>query len=383
MRGKRTKVAKGIYRDAYGYSVVFRSGGKPIEKRYPLDTPIETLTRIRERERSRAPRLVQPGSFVRDAVRFLAGRRALASFKSDRAHLRPWIHRFVTRSRFAITPELVREALADWQLAGYRPREIRHRWRILSQFFDSFDDEDTPNPCRKVKPPKIQKTRPRSVSAELIREVAVNLRIQESDGIGRLRDAKTRARFLVLATTGQRPAQLRRAVPADVDLDRRVWFVDPAKGDNGAVIYLNEDMLAAWQLFVAARAWGHFDGRSFVKTLQRNGWPKGIRPYNLRHTVGLTLSELGVDLGDIQAHMGHASPATTRQFYVPGVPARLMLASQKLDGRMAVAAGALPRSGSMNGIEQDAKDRKKTRDPRPTPIRADIAHRAGKHSRSA
>jgi hypothetical protein len=70
-----------------------------------------------------------------------------------------------------------------------------------------------------------------------------------------------------------------------------------------------------------------------VKTLRRNGWPKGIRPYTLRHTVGLSLSELGVDLGDIQAHMGHASPTTTR-IYVPAVLQRLREASQKLDGRL-------------------------------------------------
>jgi hypothetical protein len=62
---------------------------------------------------------------------------------------------------------------------------------------------------------------------------------------------------------------------------------------------------------------------------QRHGWPKAIRPYNLRHTVGLTLSERGVDLGDISAHMGHSSMDVTRQFYVPALLSRLRAASAR------------------------------------------------------
>jgi integrase len=47
---------------------------------------------------------------------------------------------------------------------------------------------------------------------------------------GKLTDAKTRARFMVLTATGMRPAQLRRAVRTDVDLRRRLWKVRSAKG---------------------------------------------------------------------------------------------------------------------------------------------------------
>lgn len=346
-KGRRVRVATGVYRDQSGHDVVWHDGGRPRSARFPLDAPLENLKAFRARQQHQArERHPQLGSFVRDAVRFLTPRKGLASFKSDRAHLRVWVHRFRLESRFTITRARVQAAIGEWQLAGYSPRELRHRWRILSQFFATIDP-DGPNPCRGVKLPRVPKRRPRSVAASLVREVALNLRKQEMDGIGRLRDAKTRARFLVLATTGQRPAQMKRATVTDVDLERRIWFVEPAKGDAGTVVYLNDDMLAAWQLFIAAHAWGPYDGRSFARTLQRNGWPKDVRPYNLRHTVGLTLSELGVDLGDIQAHMGHSSPATTR-IYVPGVLSRLKDASAKLDGRLSTAALAVPRNGGTN-----------------------------------
>lgn len=349
----RQTIARGVYRDPYGYEIRWRERGASRAKRFPLDTPLETLKAYRQtKQRIAVGKKPPAGSFVRDATRFLSRRKALTSFKSDRAHLRPWIHRFSRLSRFAISRDHVRAAIGEWHAQGYSPRELRHRLRILHQCLTSLDPDD-PNPCVGVKLPTIPKARPRSVSDALVRDVALNLR--KSEIAGRLRDGKTRARYLVLATTGQRPAQLRRATPAAVDLERRIWFVDPAKGDNGAIVYLNDDMLAAWQLFVQTQAWGQYDGRSFVKTLRRNGWPAGIRPYNLRHTVGLALSELGVDLGDIQAHLGHTSPVTTR-IYAPGILSRLRDASEKLSGRL----GSLPQLATTTPQKQKAKAGAKT-----------------------
>jgi integrase len=37
----------------------------------------------------------------------------------------------------------------------------------------------------------------------------------------------------------------------------------------------------------------------------------GFTPHRLRHTLGCELAAAGVDIGDIQAILGHASPATT------------------------------------------------------------------------
>jgi integrase len=304
------------------------------EKRFPPDTPIDTLKTWRRRQAEQADQLhpkAAASSFARDVVRFLRNRRSITSFKSDRSHLRVWAHRFRYRSRWHVTADDIRAAVGDWQADGYSPREIRHRVKLLEQLYRTLGGRRAPTPCDEVVLPKVPKTRPIAVSDTLVRDVALELRKHEL--LGLLRDAKTRARYLVLATTGQRPAQVRRAQPMDVDLERRVWHVRPAKGDNGGIVYLNDDMHAAWSLFVAAKAWGTYDSRSFVKVLHRCGWPKGVRPYNLRHTVGLTLSELGVDLGDIQAHMGHTSPATTRAFYVPAILSRLKAASLQLDER--------------------------------------------------
>ncbi len=335
MSGRR--LARGIFDHRGGREVRWRDGGQTRTKWFPADAPLDALTAYRdtkERIRSRQPK--DTGSFPRDVVKFLRPRKGLASYRADCSHLRCWVSKFKKLSRFAITREQIAAVIADWR-PRYSPRELRHRLRLLKQVFTHYDP-DRANPCEGVRLPTPAKSRPRSVADTIIAAVAERLRAQEL--AGRLRTAKTRARYLVLATCGQRPAQVKRAKPADVDLERRLWFVEPAKGDNGTVVYLNEEMLAAWHVFIAADAWGSYDTVSFVKTLRRNGWPAGIGPYNLRHSVGLSLSERGVELGDIQAHMGHTSPATTRAFYVPGVLARLREASVKLDRRLVLHAGA-------------------------------------------
>lgn len=353
-------MAKGIYLDRYGYAVRWRDRGRPVEKRFPLDTPLDRLKDYRReqlRQAEAVTQATQPGSFVRDAIRFLRLRKGRPAFKSDRAHLRAWIARFRTVSRWHVTPEHVERAMAWWRGQGYSASEIRHRFMILRQFYRSLDGPRAKSPCDGVKPPSKPKPRPMSVSDQVVRDIALNL--WKAEQVSYLRNAKTRARYLVLATTGQRPAQLKRARPEDVDLEQRVWFVRPAKGDAGTTLFLNDDMVQAWQVFLAAHAWGPYDSRSFAKVLKRNGWPKQIRPYNLRHSVGLGLSARQVDLGDIQSHLGHASPVTTR-IYVPGVPERAKVASAKLDGRLGPTFGAsLSRETATIRSERKAKARHK------------------------
>lgn len=335
MSGRR--IAKGIYEDPYGYEVRWRDAGRTKTKHFPLDTPIATLKDRRDAyaKQARHAQPDQTGSFPRDAVRFLSARKALTGFKSDRAHLRPWIHRFRAVSRWTVTAEHIRKAVDEWQRSGYSARTLRHRVRILRQMFATLDPQ-APNPCDGVKTPTPQKTRPKRVTDDTINAVALQLRRQEI--AGRLRDAKTRARFLVLMLIGMRPAQLKRSVPADLDRSARLWEFQPAKGDNGMVAYLNEQQLAAADLFVAADAWGWWDGNSFVDVLHRNGWPKGVRPYNARHMVGQTLRRLGADLGDIQDHLGHKSPTTTRQHYLEPDLERLKATSEMLAGRLSAEA---------------------------------------------
>jgi hypothetical protein len=150
---------------------------------------------------------------------------------------------------------------------------------------------------------------------------------------GKLRDGKTRARFLVLATCGKRPCQLMRARPIDLNFKTRIWDVEPAKNSHGGPLWLNDEMLAAWMSFDAADAWGDYDPVSFAKTLRRNGWPAGVRPYNMRHQTLQTMTAAGADFGAVQQAAGHASPETTRRSYVPHEVAVSQRTGALIDGR--------------------------------------------------
>jgi integrase len=346
------RIARGIFQDQYGYFVIWPLLGRLRKKRFPPDTPVTQLKAYRRQQVDLAIQRKQTqgtGRIARDIVRFLRQRKGRPGYVSDRGKLRAWARRFPHQSRWALTREDCAIAVAEWLDQGYSAWEIRKRVRLFKALYRALDGKYLETPLDDLVLPPIPKARPVPVPDSVIRSVALELARHER--LRYLRTAKTRARFLVLATTGMRPAQLKRTQPHDVDLDQRVWFVPPSKGDNGTLVYLNDDMRAAWELFRTAAAWGRYDTRNFGRTLQRCGWPAGVRPYTLRHSVGISLSHLGVDLGDIQAHYGHTTPTTTR-IYVPTEFQKAKQASERIEGRIGgcgkeywqVFAGPPPRS---------------------------------------
>lgn len=357
----RRRLATGIYEDAYGIAVIYHHHGEPKETRFDLGTPLERLKRWRLTQISqayeRAPRELR-GTLTRDVVRHLKHLKGLAGYKSEKSHLRAWLVLLGSLPRWKVTSEQCGLIIARWRQQGFSARTIRHRVRAFKAVYRRLDGTRAGTPLDDLTLPKKPAPRPVSVADARIEDVALQLRKQEI--LGRLRSAKTRARFLVLATTGRRPIEVMRTEPADVDLERRLWFTRTAKGGLNTIVMLNDEMLAAWQLFHVARAWGHYDDRSFVKTLRRNGWPRGIRPYNLRHSTALEIRARGGDLEDVQDQLGHASIDTARQFYLHALPARQRAVSEALAGRFKGEAFSLPRRAPTPIRERDAKGRENT-----------------------
>jgi len=340
---KRTTLAKGIYRDAYGISIVISVNGKPQEHRVD-DQPLELLIKRRKRmvgelAANPLPERVR-GSLARDIVQYLKRLKGMVGYKAEKSHLRAWLHRWPKIQRWQITQEMVEFAIADWRRANYSAKTIRHRCRVLESLYRALDGSKAPTPLDDVKQPAKPKPRPVSVPDDLIADVARNL--YRNELAGTLRDAKTRARFLVRATTGRRPTEIKHARPEDVQLEQRLWYPRTAKGGINSGITLNEEQVAAWRLFIQAKAWGTFDDRSFNKTLRRNGWPKDISSRNLRHSTAIAIRARGGDLADIKDHLGHASIQTTTEHYLTVVPERQQATSARLEGRF--SAGALAAS---------------------------------------
>jgi integrase len=224
------------------------------------------------------------------------------------SHLKAWLARFPETPRRSLTTEQVELAIAAWRSDDVAARTIRHRCRALKSLFFRLDGPLAFTPLDGVKLPPKPKPRPVSIADATIKAVALKLVEHEQSGL--LRDAKTRARFLVLATTGRRPAEVQRTEPGDVDFARRLWVTRTAKGGPHNELLLHREAIAAWQLFAQAQAWGEYDTRSFVRVLHHCGWPKTIRPYNLRHSTARALRVRGADAADVQAQLGHASIVT-------------------------------------------------------------------------
>lgn len=338
-RRKRTRIAEGIYQDQYGRAATVKVGRVQREQRFPRDEPLETmkawqvrtradLTEDRDETQSIDEPIPQRGTFADDVPRRLKQIAGRASYKSDRSHLAAWVPFIGKMRRTNIRPSHVRAAFSAWIVEGKSARTIRHRRRVLRELYQGLDGAHAKPPLKGVKVPKPEDPHPTPVPLATIQKVATSLKAGKTGHkrhgpkrtlalVTYAEPAKTRARFLVRATTGQRPSQIMRALPADVDLKRRVWFVRAGKGGRAIPLPLTPDMVHAWKVFAAANAWGAFDARSFSKTIRRHGWPKGTRPNNLRHTFAIDHLLAGTSIGDLQGLLGHKQIETTRRHYAP------------------------------------------------------------------
>jgi integrase len=360
-RGKRLRLAKGIYRDRSGLAATVAIGTGPAkrqrEKRFPPGTPLkamkdwqlDTAAELRE-----DVGVAKRGTLTADGERYLRLAQYLKNWSGVRSEVRAWTALYGSLHRAQITPAHVLEARVRWLEEGYAPKTVNDRVGRLRRLYRTLDATPRrptpPTPCDTVEELPIVETPSTAPEAAIVLTVLRNLETGERQGT--LRDAKTRARFLVQAATGKRPAEVMRTIPEDLSLETRVWRVRNAKGGQGPGIYLNDDMLAAWELFVEADAWGEYNTGSYARVLRTAGWPPGLRPYNLRHAVGQAMSAKGVDLSDIQAHYGHAHISTTRRHYVPVLDSRLEAASRKIDGRLARQDGTADKPSPDSTSEQ-------------------------------
>lgn len=354
-RGKRQRIADGVYLDKYGVSAIVRVRPFPAkEHRFPSDTPIDEIQawrhRIRgelleERQKDKDAPAPAAGTFMRDIERYLKTIKSRVAFKSDRSHLRAWLPFLSRLTRRQITPTILRSAIDAWTADKKSARTILHRRRVLREMYAELAPR-SPLPLDQVTWPTPATPHPTPVPMATIRKVAKSLKrgltITKRHGPARTlaetqvpESPQTYARFLVRATTWQRPGQIMRATPEDVDLRRKIWFVRPAKGGNAIPLPLSAPAVHAWRLFIQANAWGAFDLRSFAKTLRRHGWPKNVRPYNLRHTGAIDFLRQGGSLDDLQGLLGHRQIETTRRHYGPILLARLRKAINRNPRRIA------------------------------------------------
>lgn len=323
---------RGARPDRHGIRAYVKLGGVQIEKRFKRGTKPDDIKAWREdaRRALRAKAKAAPptDTLRADAKKYLAHQKPkLLSYKSRVCEIEAWLPEFGDTRRSEITRSMIQDVVHGWLTHAdpklrRSPKTCNHRVRALRHLYRYIDGSRAQTPCDDIARLQEPSADPKVVPVKTILRVARTLT-----------DAKTRARFMVLASTGHRPAQLKRALPDDVSLSFKLWKVRRAKGGNPIPLALTKDMIAAWKTFIKADAWGNFDGSDYAKELYAAGWPKDVPPYNAKHTVALTLAESGAEWEDIKDFFGHTDVKTTR-IYTGIVVKRMRDTAARLEGRL-------------------------------------------------
>lgn len=338
--GARHRLATGIYRDKSGVSIIISVQGRSSEHRAPVGMSLPDLKRLRARLRlessATAPPTHDRGTLAHDIERYLAMSKHLVCWSTRRGELRHWVQVLgARRTRYSVKRSDVLDARSRWLSAGTAPKTVNNRVVALRALWTALDGPEAPCPADRIRALSVPRQPPSGVATATIS--AVYQALLHAERTGRLKDSKIRARFRMLAETGRRPSEIMRIQPTDFDLERGVWHVRDGKGGfTPGGVFMTAAVREAVEEFIAADAFGCWQTNQMARTLRAvGGWPKGVRPYTLRHTLGMALADAGADHMDIAAVLGHRDPRITREHYIGTSASRTRAALERVGERFA------------------------------------------------
>lgn len=345
-RGKRTRIAPGIYRDALGWAVVVSVNGQKHERRFkglPELAKLEAfrVAWLRDLREDAARRARAKGTLAGDVETYLATLPAKTRRRANAAlELGHWCAAYGDRPRASLTSVDIATQLARWHAAGLAPSTINHRRQELSNLYATLDGKAAANPVREVPRMPERYDEPRGLPLVVVSMIVASM--------GR---SKGQARLRVMATTGLPPSQIARLTPRDVDLRARTVYVRPRRkgaGVPGRTLPLTRRAVAALRCFTRRDCWGTFSRHSLARDFARavakakRRWarrtrapwpaPEDVRPYDVRHSF---LTEAYRRTGDLRAVAElalHADLNTTRRYAEAAVSETAQRAIAAMDG---------------------------------------------------
>jgi integrase len=355
VRGKRTKLAPGVWQDAYGISIIVHTRHEYLEERHPLDTPLGKLNRRREvlRGEARGRALVAGGGHAQPARRrrttlkddvavYLKAVAAMATLSERELQLSRWTAVFGDRPRQSIAPHEVQAQRDAWVTDKKSASWINHHLRALSNLFKVLDP-DAPNPVRRVREVDEPDAIPRAIPHPVVAAI-----------FEAMRPSQTRARLQVVATTGIEQSMFARLARADVDFDAATVRLPKRKKGQGAsarVLPLTQAGVDAFKDIETWDAWGPYSTSAVYKSWRlacskverahNKEHPKtpidlsGLRPKDLRHTFGTELSlATGGNVATVQMFLAHETPLMADRYRMAAVPQHLLEAARLLELRV-------------------------------------------------
>lgn len=369
-RGKRTRIATGVYQDAIGIAVVAMVGGLQREKRLKAGTSLHTALRerdalrdeLRRKARLRQRRKPLAGTLAFEAPRYLQAVKAMASYKSRVRQIEMWVavlgkKKLADLDHLTIAAQLHRWRTEPRSEDDPRPYSVQyclHLRTALSHLFETVDP-DADNPVARVARLRPPDPAPRAIPVPDL------LKLLRAWPVG---SKKNRARLMVMAATGLGQKELMRVRPEDVQLEAGLLIAQARRKGRGAearAVPLTRHALRALRFFVKVDAFGAFSTsnlrRDFRLAAEAAGYvlkdgdhPDGIdwRPYDARHTFGTEVGRLARDERAVQQLLGHSDIRTTRRYTMGSVDPRVMAAITALNGRV-------PETGARNARRKVAE----------------------------
>lgn len=280
MGGKRTLIAKGIYRDKSGVAIVVSVHGTPREfRRTEQQESYKTWDKpalIIERKRIDAREHVKATHKAEAAASLQADVDAYLQTLSGRTRedaedlLDHWLINFRDRSRHTLTAMELRQHAATWTCAA---STFNHRRQALISLYRALDGKHARNPARDIPKRKEVLGAPKALTYDVIRHA-----------LQQLPAGPEKAFLTLMAFTGLPHRHLNDLREPDWQGKRlRVTPRRKGAGTEGRWLPLSPEALQALKQIKQHGWWGQLDRYKLYHRWEQVG-PEGTNPYSLRHS---------------------------------------------------------------------------------------------------
>lgn len=227
----------------------------------------------------------------------------------------------------AVTRQDAEAWFAAQRDGGMAPTTLRSRWIALRNLYGWLHDEDEldANPLARV---RVEKVEPAPIEVLSPDDLKALLKVCEGKGFLERRDL---AIVRLFAATGMRLSELAALRIGDVDLAKRVAFVEHGKGDKARFVRFDAGTATAIDRYLRARGrhpkaaspwlWvsrsGRFTNKGIPLMLVRRGEAAGIghvHAHMFRHTWADAWLSAGGNEGDLQRLGGWENADVMRRY---------------------------------------------------------------------
>jgi integrase/recombinase XerD len=205
-----------------------------------------------------------------------------------------------------------------------KPKTVNCYLNSVCQFYHYLaEEEEVPivNPVKKPNIMKLPRGLPKHLKEEQIEILFKNLK-----------GPRDRAMFMIMLRCGLRVEEVAHLSLGNIDLKRRILFIQDGKGAKDRIVYISNDALAALLEYLRVRPankvkkvflveTGPLTGQSIsIRGIQKrmeyyaNKTKLRISCHHLRHTFATQMLNADTDLSTIQDLLGHNSIRTTQRY---------------------------------------------------------------------